>query len=137
MNGDHGQIVQQHVVKEFKQGQELVLMMLQTLASHSLSKKVALFSQLIGGHGQIVRRHAIVVSRQEQEHVLTILQTTAMSQQLAKKLATFGFVKNQKITICQGVILMPRNPGEIYFTRFTKQKTGVPQKLSVNLMVRF
>ena len=41
MNGDHGQIVQQHVVKESKQEPEHVRMMLQTLASHSLSKKLA------------------------------------------------------------------------------------------------
>ena len=73
MNGGHGQIVQQHVVKEFKQGQEHVLMMLQTLASHSLSKKVALLPQPAGVHGQIALQHAIAVSRQELEHALTIL----------------------------------------------------------------
>ena len=72
MNGDRGQIVQQHAVKESKQGQEHVPMMLQTLASHSLSKEAALWLQLIGSHGQVVQQHAIVEFKQEQEHVLTI-----------------------------------------------------------------
>ena len=43
MNGGHGQIVQQHVVLESKQEPEHVLMTLQTLASHSVSKGAALW----------------------------------------------------------------------------------------------
>ena len=73
MNGRHGRVVQQLAVKEFKQGQEHVPMMLQTLASHSLRKKVALLPQPAGVHGQIALQHAIAVSRQELEHALTIL----------------------------------------------------------------
>ena len=89
MNGDHGQIVQQHVVKESKQGQEHVLMMLKTLASHSLSKKVALLPQPAGVHGQVALQHAIAVSRQELEHVLITLQAPLISQKLTKKAATY------------------------------------------------
>ena len=87
MNGGHGQIVQQHVVKESKQEPEHVRMMLQTLASHSLSKKVVPFLQLIGGHGQAVLQPVIMASKQEQEHVLTIKEVPPMSQKLSKKLA--------------------------------------------------
>ena len=64
-------------------------MMLQTLVSHSLSKKIALFQQLIGGHGQVVQKLVIVVSRQEPEHVLTIKEVPPMNQKLTKKLAKF------------------------------------------------
>ena len=96
MNGDHGQIVQQHVVKESKQGQEHVLMMLKTLASHSLSKKVALLPQPAGVHGQIALQHAIVVLKQEQEPVLTIKEVPLMSQKLTKKLVKF---KNAVMTL--------------------------------------
>ena len=96
MNGDHGQIVQQHVVKESKQEPEHVRMMLQTLASHSLSKESVLSLQLIGGHGQTVLQHAVMVSRQEQEHVLTIKEVSPMSLKLSKKLATF---KNAVMTL--------------------------------------
>ena len=84
MNGDRGQIVQQHAVKESKQGQEHVRMMLQTLAIHSLSKKVVAFLQPIGGHGQTVLQHAIMAFKQEQEHVLTIKEVPPMSQKLTK-----------------------------------------------------
>ena len=92
MNGVRGQIVQQHVVKESKQGHEHVSTMLKILASHSLSKKVAVFRQLIGSCGPIVQQHVIVASKQEQEHVLTILQATPMRPQLTKKLALFETV---------------------------------------------
>ena len=85
-NGDHGQLVQLHVVKESKQGQEHVRMMLRILASHSLSKELASFLQLIGGHGQVVQQHVIVVSKQEQEHVLTIKRVPPMSLKLTKKM---------------------------------------------------
>ena len=61
-------------------------MMLQTLASHSLSKKVALIPQLTGVLGQVVQQHAIVAFKQEQEHVLTIKEVPTMSQKLSKKL---------------------------------------------------
>ena len=61
-NGDHGQIVQLHVVKESKEGQEHVRMMLRILASHSMSKEIASFLQLIGSHGQVVQQHAIVAA---------------------------------------------------------------------------
>ena len=63
-------------------------MMLQTLVSHSLSKKVALFQQPIGGHGQVVQKLVIMVSRQEQEHVPTMPQAPPMSRKLTKKHAT-------------------------------------------------
>ena len=89
MNGVHGQIVQQHVVKEFKQGQEHVPMMLKTLASHSMSKEAVLFLQRIGNRGQVVQRHAIVALKQEREHVLTIKQLLLMSQKLTKERAIF------------------------------------------------
>ena len=46
-------------------------------------------------------------------------------------------VKVHYITICHGIILMPGNPGEIYFTRFMEQKTMLPRKLNANLMVLF
>ena len=86
MNGGHGQIVQQHVVLESKQEPEHVRMMLQTLASPSLSKKVVPFLQLIGGHGQTVLQLVVMESRQGQEHVLTIKEVPHMSQKLTKKL---------------------------------------------------
>ena len=89
-NGDHGQIVQLHVVKESKQGQEHVRMMLRILASHSLSKELASFLQRIGGHGQVVQQHAIVVFKQEQELVLTIEELLPMSQKLRKKRGSFS-----------------------------------------------
>ena len=89
MNGGHGQIVQQHVAKESKQGQEHVLLMLKTLASHSLSKKVALLPQPAGVHGQVALQHAIVALKQEQEHALTIKEVLPMSQKLIKELAMF------------------------------------------------
>ena len=85
-NGGHGQIVQLHVVKESKQGQEHVRMMLIILVSHSMSKEVASFLQLIGSHGQAVQQHVIVVSKQEQEHVLTIKRVPPMSLKLTKKM---------------------------------------------------
>ena len=72
MNWGHGQIVHQQAVEESKREPEHVRMMLQTLASHSLSKEAALWLQLIGSHGQVVQQHAIVEFKQEQEHVLTI-----------------------------------------------------------------
>ena len=97
MNGVRGQIVQQHVVKEFKQGQEHVPMILQTLASHSLSKKVVAFLQLIGGHGQAVLQRAIMASKQEQEHVLTIKEVPPMSQKLSKKLVIFNNAVSDKV----------------------------------------
>ena len=84
--GDHGQIVQQHVVKEFKHDQERARMMLKTLADHSLSKKLVAYLQLIGGHGQAVLQPVIMASKQEQEHVLTIKEVPRMSQKLTKKL---------------------------------------------------
>ena len=87
MNGRHGRVVQQLAVKEFKQGQEHVPMMLQTLASHSLSKKVALLPQPAGVHGQVALQHAIVALKQEQEHVLTIKEVPPMSQKLTKTVA--------------------------------------------------
>ena len=87
MNGVYGQIVHQHAVKESKQEPEHVHMMLQTLASHSVSKEVALRLQLIGNHGQVVQQHAIVAFKQEQEHVLTIKEVLPMSQKLIKQLA--------------------------------------------------
>ena len=89
MNGGHGQIVQQHVVLESKQEPEHVLMTLQTLASHSVSKEAALWLQLLGNHGQVVQQHAIVEFKQEQEHVLTIQQRLPMSQKLTRELAMF------------------------------------------------
>ena len=92
MNGDHGQIVQQHAAKEFKQAQEHVRMMLKTSPSHSPSKNHAAWMQLTGSRGLIVQQHAIVASEQEQEHVLTILQATTMRPQLTKKLALFETV---------------------------------------------
>ena len=75
------------MVKEFKQGQEHVLMMLQTLASHSLSKKVALLPQPAGVHGQVALQHVVRVFEKEQERALTILQVPSMSQKLVKKVA--------------------------------------------------
>ena len=85
MNGGHGQIVQQHAVKESKQEPEHVRMMLQTLASPSLSKKVVPFLQLIGGHGQTVLQHAVMVSRQEQEHVLTFKKFPPIIQKTGQR----------------------------------------------------
>ena len=72
MNGGHGQIVQLHVVKEFKQEPEHVRMMLRTLASHSLSRRIATFQQLIGGHGQVALQRVMVAFKLEQEHALII-----------------------------------------------------------------
>ena len=86
MNGGHGQIVQQHVAKESKQELEHVPMMLQTSASHSMSKEAALCLQLIGNHGQIAQQIAVMVFKQEQEHVLTIKEVPPMIQKLIKKL---------------------------------------------------
>ena len=97
MHGHHGQIVQQHVVLESKQGQEHVRMILQTLASHSLNKKVAPLPQPVG-LGQVVRTHVVMVSRQEQEHALTIKEVQPMSRKLSNKLATF---KNAVMTLGQ------------------------------------
>ena len=92
MNGDHGQIVLLHVVKEFKQEPEHVRMMLRTLASHSLSRRIATFQQLIGGHGQAVQKPAIVVFRQEQGRVLTIKEALPMNQKLTNNLAILNYV---------------------------------------------
>ena len=88
MNGGHGQIVQQHVAKESKQELEHVPMMLQTSASHSMSKEAALCLQLIGNHGQIAQQIAVMVFKQEQEHVVTctLKKVPSMIQKLTKKL---------------------------------------------------
>ena len=98
MNEGHGQIVQQHAAKESKREPEHVRMMLQTLASHSPSKKVALFPQPAGVHGQVALQHAIAVSRQELEHVLITLQAPTMTRKLTKKVATS---KNAAMTLGQ------------------------------------
>ena len=87
MNGGHGRIVQQHVAKELKQEPEHVHMMLQTLVSHSLSKRTATCLQRIGDLGQVALQHVVKAVKQEQERVLTILLVPLMSQKLAKKLA--------------------------------------------------
>ena len=87
MNGGHGQIVQQHVAKESKQELEHVPMMLQTSASHSMSKEAALCLQLIGNHGRIAQQIAVMVFKQEQEHVLTIKEVSPMIQKLTKTVA--------------------------------------------------
>ena len=92
MNGGHGRVVQQHAAKEFKQGQEHVRMMLQTSASHLLSKKVVSCLQLIGDHGQVALQHAVMASRQEQEHALTIKEAPLTSQKPTKKVAIFNHV---------------------------------------------
>ena len=84
------------MAKDSKQGQEHALMMLKTLASHSLSKKVALLPQPAGVHGRVALQHAIAVSRQELEHVLITLQAPTMTRKLAKKLAIF---KNAVMTL--------------------------------------
>ena len=76
------------MVKESKQDQEHVLMMLQTSASHSLSKKLALLPQLLGAHGQVALQHVVMASKQELEHVLSIKEVSPMGQKLSKKLAT-------------------------------------------------
>ena len=86
MNGAHGRVAQQHAAKVFKQGQEHVRMMLQTSASHSLSKKVVACLQLIGGPGQAVLQLVVMASKQEQEHVITIKEVPHMSQKLTKEL---------------------------------------------------
>ena len=96
MNGVHGLIVQQHAAKESKREPEHVRMMLQTLASHSLSKKVALIPQLIGVHGRIAQQLAMM-SKQEQEHVLTIKEVPPMSQKLSKKLVMFNNAVSDKV----------------------------------------
>ena len=106
-NGDHGQIVQLHVVKESKEGQEHVRMMLIILVSHSMSKEVASFLQLIGSHGQAVQQHVIVVSKQEQEHVLTIKRVPPMSQKLTKKIVEF---KNAAMTLGLHIVIMIHVP---------------------------
>ena len=98
MNGGRGRIVQQHVVWAPKRDQEHVRMMLQTLTSRSLSKKLALLPQLLGAHGQVALQHAVMVAKQELEHVLIILQALPMSRKLSKKLATF---KNAVMTLGQ------------------------------------
>ena len=92
MNGSHGQTVQQHVVKEFKQGPERVCMMLKTSAIHSLRKKVAVLRPPIGSRGPIVQQHVIVASKQKQEYVLTIQELPSMSRKRNKKLARFETV---------------------------------------------
>ena len=86
------------MAKDSKQGQEHVFMMLKTLASHSLSKKVALLPQPAGVHGQAAPQPAIAVFRQGLEHVLTILQTPTMTRKLTKKVATS---KNAAMTLGQ------------------------------------
>ena len=96
-NGDHGQIVQLHVVKESKQGQEHVRMMLRILASHSMSKESASFLQLIGSHGQVVQQHAGLAVKQDQEHAHTIQETLA-NRSLNKRVVTF---KNAAMTLGQ------------------------------------
>ena len=98
MNGKHGQVVQQHVVKEFKQGQEHVSMMLKTLPSHSLSKRIATILQQTGDIGQVALQHVVKAAKQEQESVVTILQAPTMSRKLTKKLATS---KNAVMTLGQ------------------------------------
>ena len=86
MNGSHGRIVQQHVAKESKQELEHVPMMLQTSASHSMSKEAALCLRLIGNHGRIAQQLAVMVFKQEQEHVHTIKEVPSMIQKVTRKL---------------------------------------------------
>ena len=72
MNGGHGQIVLLHVVKESKQEAEHVLMMLQTLASYSQSKRIATFLQRNGDLGPVAQQHVAKVVKQELEPALII-----------------------------------------------------------------
>ena len=89
MNGVRGQIVQQHVVKEFKHDQGHVHMMLKTLASHSLSKRIASFLQQIGDLGQVALRYVVKGVKQELEHALITKLNPFMSQRVSRKFALF------------------------------------------------
>ena len=63
MTGVLGQVVQQHAATESKQEQELVLMIQETLPSHSVNKKVA-FSTNVAmtlGHLGVVMDHAMTL----------------------------------------------------------------------------
>ena len=113
MNGYHGQIVQQHVVLESKQEPEHVLMTLQTLASHSVSKEAALWLQLIGNHGQVVQQHAIVEFKQEQEHVLTIKEVPPMSQKPSKKLVMFNNAVSDKVESSPNMRVLNLNDSKV------------------------
>ena len=84
------------MVKESKQGQEHVPMMLKTLASHSASKEAASSLQLIGNRGPIALKHAVMASKQEQEHVLIMKKAPPMSQKLRKQVALW---KNAVMTL--------------------------------------
>ena len=85
-------------------------MMLQTLASYSLSKKVVLLPQPAGVHGQVALQHAIAVSGQGLEHVLIILQAPTMTRKMTKKVATS---KNAAMTLGQHGVVMIHVPIEV------------------------
>ena len=112
MNGVHGLIVQQHAAKESKREPEHVRMMLQTLASHSLSKKVALILQLIGVHGRIAQKLAMM-SKQEQEHVLTIKEVPPMSQKPSKKLVMFNNAVSDKVESSPNMRVLNLNDSKV------------------------
>ena len=71
-------------------------MILETLASHSLSRKIVLCPLPIGVLGQVVQNHAAQEVEQRQEHALTILEAQAMGHLQSKKLAR---QKNVAVTL--------------------------------------
>ena len=75
------------MVRVFKRDQEVVHTILETLASHSLSRKLAPCRLPIGGLGQVVQLHVVQALGQGQEHAPTIPEALVISHLQGKKLA--------------------------------------------------
>ena len=143
--GGHGQVALQHAIVALEPEREHVLTMNQTQAmSQKLSRKLATFKNAVmtlGQHGV----HGIHVPIMGPFHLNDGDRDVNSSKyrRVHKRVNRFKLnlkrriVKVQKITICQQIILMPRNPGGIYFTKLMEQETMLLQKLNVNLMELF
>ena len=143
--GGTGQVAPEHATVVLEQELEHVLIIQKVQPmSQKLSRKLATFNNAattLGQHG-VHGIHALIVGPFHLNDAVRDVNSSK-HQRVPTRVKRYNtnikrkIVKTQKITICQEITLMPRNPGEIYFTRFMDQTTMVMQKLNVNLMEHF
>ena len=143
--GGTGQVAPEHATVVLEQELEHVLIIQKVQPmSQKLSRKLATFNNAattLGQHG-VHGIHALIVGPFHLNDAVRDVNSSK-HQRVPTRVKRYNtnikrkIVKTQKITICQEITLMPRNPGEIYFTRFMDQTTMVMQKLNVNLMGHF
>ena len=143
--GGTGQVAPEHATVVFEQELEHVLTIKKFQPmSQKLRRKRATFNNavmILGQYG-VHRIHALIVGPFHLNDAVRGVNSSK-HQRVPRRVKRYNtnikheIMKTRKITICQEIILMPRNTGEIYFTRFMDQTTMVPQKLNVNLMGHF